>query len=101
MSLKVTSELGWPWPGAGERHPDGFILILNHVKVRTWPSLAVGRRKQKATGDVRGGKWKVVYAGVNGCNNRNIGTLSIPPSIELQFDGYSCQPEHDFGRQGQ
>ena len=29
MSLEVTSELGQSWPGADERHSEGFILILH------------------------------------------------------------------------
>ena len=50
----MTSDLGPSWPGADERHSEGIILILNHIRLPTWPSLAVGRRQRKSIAGVSG-----------------------------------------------
>lgn len=54
--------------------------MFNHIKLRTGPSLAVGRIEKKGAAGVR------MYAGVMVATTRDFGTLSIP-SFKLRFYG--------------
>ena len=61
----MTSDLGQPWPGAGKRHSEGFILILHPILDFILGAAWLWEAENgKGLSHVRGEDWRLVYAGI-------------------------------------